>query len=749
MLEHALAYVTALGWRVFPVHSILPDGTCDCSPPGQDCRRPRDAGKHPRTRNGLLDASDDEARVRAWWKEWPTANVGLRTGADAGAPGFWVLDVDPKNGGLESLAAVEAEHGPIPAGARVVTGGGGWHYYFHLDGGESIPTRIGLRPGLDVRGDGGYVVAPPSLHAAGRPYAWELGCTPAYAPRAPEWLLALVRAKRAAPSGGGEFAHPTGEAVDPELLEDLQAALPWIPADDRDQWLRVGMALKRGGEERGAPETFFNLWCWWARRSEKFDPADSRRVWTSIDERGADAVRLPAVFGMAQDAGWANPRASRPAPAVAAPFPAADVPLRPMPPLVGEPIPPHLLEVDGLLGLLCSWVNAITPDRQPVGALGASLAALGALYGRRVRTLTNLRTNLYVLLIGESGVGKDGARSALKAAMLEAGLAKWIGGEDWRSGQGMIEGLRRHPSLVYMVDEFGDVLASATDPRAPSYLRKILQVLKVLYSSAGGTLMPAESGSSEERGEPIPFPHACVLGTSTPGAFYEGLDARRLEDGLGNRFLVFPLDRTPVANPPADPSVPAAVREELARHEKATQGTGNIAVATGGRLAGCRVVGTEERAQALLEAFRASLREARATRAWHEGAIPPLWFRVAENAAKLALVRAVSRCPETPLVTEADAAWALELAQWSVRNLEGQLAVRAGDTPHAKAASALKLYLAERPGAWVPHHEALHASHLKARDFREVVETLADDGSLEVQGRVGQRGARYRVQVRD
>jgi hypothetical protein len=131
-----------------------------------------------------------EAIVRHWFERWPDANLGIVTGA---VSGLVVLDVDPAHGGAESLAALEAEHDPLPPTIEAVTGGGGWHLYFRHPGGE-LRNRAGLRPGLDLRGDGGYIVAPPSIHPNGQPYRWRSGHAPGEMEpaRLPPWLVGLV-----------------------------------------------------------------------------------------------------------------------------------------------------------------------------------------------------------------------------------------------------------------------------------------------------------------------------------------------------------------------------------------------------------------------------------------------------------------------------------------------------------------------------------------------------------------------------
>ncbi len=189
-LYSALTYARR-GWPVMPCHGVA-RGACTCGRP--DCASP---GKHPRLRHGLHDASDDPAAVRRWWRRWPQANVAVRTGTTARG-GLVVLDIDPDHGGERSLDRLVAEHGDLPVGPEVRSGSGGRHLYFAHPG-RRVPNSAGIRlgPGLDVRGDGGYVVAPPSRHIAEGRYEWLRYAPP---PDLPGWLLEpLVANSRPAP----------------------------------------------------------------------------------------------------------------------------------------------------------------------------------------------------------------------------------------------------------------------------------------------------------------------------------------------------------------------------------------------------------------------------------------------------------------------------------------------------------------------------------------------------------------------
>jgi hypothetical protein len=141
------------------------------------------------------------AEIERWFDSWPDANVGIVTGA---VSGLVVVDIDLRHGGPASVAQAEAVHGPLPATVEAATGGGGRHLYFAHPG-RPVANRVALRPGVDVRGDGGCVVAPPSIHPSGRRYAWASGRAPG------ECVLAPVPVHFfGTPGGGRATGHPPG-----------------------------------------------------------------------------------------------------------------------------------------------------------------------------------------------------------------------------------------------------------------------------------------------------------------------------------------------------------------------------------------------------------------------------------------------------------------------------------------------------------------------------------------------------------
>jgi hypothetical protein len=214
-----------------------------------------------------------EQEVDAWFGAQPDANVGIVTGA---VSGLLVLDVDPRHGGEESLQRLQAEHGALPPTPEVITGGGGRHLYFAHPGG-SVRNRVALMPGIDVRGDGGLVVAPPSRHPSGRRYAWLEGRAPGtVAPASlPGWLRERIGSdvgRRGHPSGHwrrlvregvpeGErnnsvaslAGHLLWHGVDPEVVMELMLCWNRVrcrPPLDDDEVARVVSSITRLHQDR-------------------------------------------------------------------------------------------------------------------------------------------------------------------------------------------------------------------------------------------------------------------------------------------------------------------------------------------------------------------------------------------------------------------------------------------------------------------------------------------------------------------
>lgn len=211
-LDDALA-MAARGWRIFP-----------CEPRG---KRPAGA----LVPHGLHDATDDLETIRGWWAKEPEANIGLATGA---ASGVVVIDLDgpPAELAYGHLLVTHGNPGSDshPDGATVMTGKG-WHIYLDPDGHDIRNSASRVAQGIDVRGDGGYVVAPPSVHPSGRVYVWAQDVPADGLPKiSARWAELLApppappRSPLPAPRGFSGVATPYGTAAMRALLEELASA---------------------------------------------------------------------------------------------------------------------------------------------------------------------------------------------------------------------------------------------------------------------------------------------------------------------------------------------------------------------------------------------------------------------------------------------------------------------------------------------------------------------------------------------
>lgn len=170
MKQWALAYANK-GLAVFPL-------------------QPR--GKTPLTKNGCRDATTDRKQIEAWWTKYPNANIGIATGYISAGLFVIDLDIDENKGinGYDTLRSWENKHGKIPDTWQSITGRGGYHLFFWSL--EPVHNRVNLMEGIDIRGEGGYIVAPPSIHPNGRKYEWEQSPEEYELIEAPELVLDFI-----------------------------------------------------------------------------------------------------------------------------------------------------------------------------------------------------------------------------------------------------------------------------------------------------------------------------------------------------------------------------------------------------------------------------------------------------------------------------------------------------------------------------------------------------------------------------
>lgn len=264
MLSEALA-LSGRGFRIVPLHTPTADGGCSCEPRHDGSRCAGSRGKHPRLNTWQRESTTDPTRIRNWWRTWPDANIGLAMGGESR---LVAVDVDGP-GGRATLARLEGIHGALPATLTSRSGrvDGGEHRFFHVPPDldiRAIKNRAGKdggpMPKVDIRTEGGQVVAPPSLHASGNRYAW----VDRKAPIAtlPLWLYELATREPSIPEA------PRPQRTEPLIADRARSYLMRIPpaisgSGGHAQTLIAAEHMVRGfGLDDG---TAMSLLCEWNR----------------------------------------------------------------------------------------------------------------------------------------------------------------------------------------------------------------------------------------------------------------------------------------------------------------------------------------------------------------------------------------------------------------------------------------------------------------------------------------------------
>lgn len=271
-------------------HTVFP------APPGE--KKSHKSKKHS---NGVnWGATSDPALIRQDFViKWPGANIGLPTGSSTG---FFVVEADTLAGhdvdGVANLAALQAQHGPLPPTRTARSPSGSTHYYFKNPPGVVIKNSASLvAPGVDVRGEGGMVIAPPSIKPGKGQYEWTNWCEIS---EAPDWLIELAKEKPRQNTAGVRAVNE--QPVDPI---NLLAAITALPNDDLgwEDWNRIAMAIYAAFKGSDAGYAAFKAW---SCKSAKYDEAGTEEKWAKLHECPPDQIGAGTLFYEADQAapGW-------------------------------------------------------------------------------------------------------------------------------------------------------------------------------------------------------------------------------------------------------------------------------------------------------------------------------------------------------------------------------------------------------------------------------------------------------------
>jgi hypothetical protein len=400
------------------------------------------------------------------------------------------------------------------------------------------------------------------------------------------------------------------------------------------------------------------------------------------------------------------------------------------------PVPDGILRPGGVLEMLVEECNRSALRPQPFLALGAAICAVGALAGRRYRTRTDLRTNVYIAAVAESGGGKDHAPEVIRRCFDLAKLELYLGGETLASGRGMLSALEQHPSRLFQIDEFGLFLNTVASNRAPAHKAEIWSELIKLYSRAKGIYRGTEYANKKDAPRiDINQPCVCFYGTSTPSTFWKALEGGAMLDGSLARFLVFVTDSDrPERN--RDAGIIAPPTELLEALQAIARGQGDPL--PHGNLPGPHLVpmsATEETSpytvpmSGAAEALHERKLAEEDTWARRVAGTPQAAIvnRLGENASKLALIAAISRNPAHPAITEHETDWGWALAEHCARTVLRDAERFIADSEFEKRLNkAIAIISKHGPCS---RRELFHKGlKLTAREFGEVIDALVSNG---------------------
>ena len=449
------------GYRIFGLHPITKQNTCGCGK--RDCKA---IGKHPIALNWQHTPHWSEEQLEGLEEAGHFAG-----GYGVLCKGLLVVDVDARNGGVESYERLVAAT-PSIAGAGLIvetgSGGGSKHLYFKCDETLALTQHHHDYKGNDFKSSG-YVVGPGSLHASGNHYKILIG-SPADIDDAPQQLIDLLKKP--------EKYRATFESKPVDVSYDqLGDMLSYITNDnlDYDVWIKIGMALHHASS--GAA---YDLWEAWSSTSSKHDPADMAKKWHSFG-KSTNPVTLGTLVYYAEAGGWKWP----------VEFSTNEV---------IEKVDEDEIDISGIdlrrppgfVGEISQWIEDQVRYKRETISVGGALVAIGNVIGLKYSDpIGAVTSNLIGFCVAASGTGKDSVLDGVAEIMEVAGLKGATYGAI-KSEQEMVRNLVEHQPTYYLVDEIGYLftkIKSAQTKGGATYLEGIIGIIMSVYSKGNSSLM--------------------------------------------------------------------------------------------------------------------------------------------------------------------------------------------------------------------------------------------------------------------
>lgn len=321
-------------------------------------------------------------------------------------------------------------------------------------------------------------------------------------------------------------------------------------------------------------------------------------------------------------------------------------------------------QIPGLIGEMIQYHRDYAPRPRPELSLVASIALVGAITGRKIKTKSGLRTNIYCVGLAKSGSGKDEPRVNNTLALAHAGLSRYMGSESPASDSALITELADNPSLLLQIDEVSHFFKSFKgDGNANNHLKNIKKVLLELVGAASSPAWSPKSWADKQKRKVIAHPNLCMYGTATTNGFWGSVTTEDAVDGFLARMMIveaaidYPRLRDRVETP-----TPQPVIDILKDWHTFDAGNGEYADDCPTAVTVHFDSAAEDRIRSHSEGIEDRLNDEPDDR-------QAIWARASALAKKLALIFAASRGPFGIVVTLEDAIAAVRLANWCTRLL--------------------------------------------------------------------------------
>ena len=485
-------------------------------------------------------------------------NIAIVTGS-----GLFVIDVevekDGKPSGFPTLAKFEQEYGKLPYTVEANTRSGGKHLYYLYDNDayniRCSQGRMGelKTPGIDIRGDGGYVVAPGSV-VTDRMYTWE-DLNQGIIEQAPDWLCEILHKEPIM-----EAVKYTTDDIDDYAWNDITHALSFIdPSLAEDDWWRVCVALFSTGRE----EAFHAFDSWSSMSPTKYTKEATIKKWNQAAARGNLGINYKYIFKIAKDHGWdGEPPSHEELSRKFFPFlwnGSADKGFQEAMKevkTIPDPLPyipfPHFKK-------LCHDIYDHCVFKYPSFTIHTALAAIGGLAQDKWETPTGIPLNILQIMLAETGAGKEQYADIVQTVLINSLLdngetpdqAMSFFAKIPSSGPALVNNiLERKNKSLFLLEKEGDILFRNKlhvnkNPQAESLITTLLK----LYGSKDGTIINGESSKMAARNSSALVGGAFGIFTSCTTETAKVLMGEDLLDsGLINRFMLVPEERVVVVD---------------------------------------------------------------------------------------------------------------------------------------------------------------------------------------------------------